>query len=791
MRNTLAYLVLIFLVQFKLQAQTPDTIQGVIILNEFNINTPSLEFSPSFHEDGIVFIASADLGKGIKSNDTRIRKIAMTIYTSKRGQDGKLATPTLFSKALTSKFHEGPLTFNPSGDVVYFTQNNTKDGRAIKSKDGITRLNIYEAIKTGEEWKDIKSLPFNNDDYDCVHPAISQDGNTLYFASDKPGGSGGMDLWMSTKASEGWGEPVNLGPNINTGGNDVFPYFHSDGNLYFATDGRKGPGAYDMYYTILDGNTWSDPIALPYPFNTSSDDFGLIVDQEARNGYFTSNRSGGRGEDDIYSFIAIDNFNDLLNGSSKKRKNRKYTVYVSDKVTGESIEGATVSLMNMSEMTLASVYTTTDENGKLIQVQPDPNNPESLVLNVNVDANGETKTTDSEGKSEFNVAKGSLLARATKAGYKTKQVTTSETETSNDLLILLEKGGNTVRFNGLVLDPNRNQPVAGADVEIYEKGTDKVTRLKTNKAGQFDADLEKGKEYEIVTFVNGKKETRTVKVPFDAPDLPMVAAFTGTPAQGFGVDANGNPLYDENGNYIGKGFVEGAVIRLPNIYYNFNDASIRPDAAKDLNALSTILTQIPQISIELASHTDSRGGTAYNKNLSQRRANEAIKFLTGKGVKRNRMKGLGYGEGQLKNGCNDNTQCSELEHQINRRTEFRISKMPNGLNVQYINNSPSEIGGISSVVQNTSEENQKTLNPADYEGSNELFVIAGTFSSAANADKRLQEIKANGFGSAYTTTADNAQLTAVVVAKLTDAKNAVDMVSDLRTKGFKSYIKKR
>ncbi|HMX85842.1 MAG TPA: hypothetical protein PKD14_07900, partial [Saprospiraceae bacterium] len=180
-------------------AQTQDSIQGVVIQNENGINTSSLEFSPAFHEDGIVYIVSQEQATGKKATDARLKKITMSIYEASRGADGKLTNPKPFSKELTSKYHEGPVTFDRSGEKVYFTRNNLHKGKAKKSKDGFTHMRIYSADRVGGAWKNVQDLPINNDDFDCIHPSISVNGDKMYFASDRPGGYGGMDIWVVNK----------------------------------------------------------------------------------------------------------------------------------------------------------------------------------------------------------------------------------------------------------------------------------------------------------------------------------------------------------------------------------------------------------------------------------------------------------------------------------------------------------------------------------------------------------------------------------------------------------------
>lgn len=203
---------------------------------------------------------------------------------------------------VNTDFNDGVVTFDEKFTKMYFTQCNGLKGNEKRCK-------IYEARKSGKEW-DItpKPLPFCNDNWNFGHPSLSADGEKLFFASDMPGGFGDTnthDLYMVNYVKRGktWGDPINLGPDINTKGNEVFPYIHEDGTLFFSSDGHPGIGALDIFMSKGIGVDWEKPVNLKSPINSNGDDFGIIMNSTKEKGYFSSNRSpSGKADDNIYEF---------------------------------------------------------------------------------------------------------------------------------------------------------------------------------------------------------------------------------------------------------------------------------------------------------------------------------------------------------------------------------------------------------------------------------------------------------------------------------------------------------
>ncbi len=276
----------------------------VTVANERGINTAFQEYSPTFYHQGLVFIASNPAVNKDKKEDTQVGKSTTSIFYAKRGNDGILHRPIPFADELTTKFYDGPLSFNAAGDIVFFTRTNLKRGKLKVGRDGKVKLKIYTAKlnPSKQVWENIEELPFNSNDFDCMHPSVSADGQRLFFASNRPGGKGGLDLYVSYLQKGKWSKPLNLGDTVNTPQNEIFPFIHIDNTLYFASNGRKAVGGFDIFYSTMNDGNWQTPMALDEPINSPSDDFGIVVTNDKKSGFFSSNRASGQGDDDIFSF---------------------------------------------------------------------------------------------------------------------------------------------------------------------------------------------------------------------------------------------------------------------------------------------------------------------------------------------------------------------------------------------------------------------------------------------------------------------------------------------------------
>lgn len=280
---------------------------GRYSVEDAGVNSEYSDYGTSFSGDNLIFASARDtIGKlGKKSKWTN--QSFTNIYQSKVNSNGRLEMPKLFEGKINSKFHESTPVFTKDGKTMYFTRNNYLNGKKGKDDERITLLKIYKATNVDGEWVDVVELPFNSDDYSVAHPALSVDDKELYFASNMPGTSGQSDLFKVKINNDGtYSIPENLGIEINTEGRETFPFISDDNKLYFASDGRPGLGGLDIYVTkITSSSSFGKIDNIGSPINGPQDDFALFIDSKSTIGFFTSNRSGGRGYDDIYKFSEI------------------------------------------------------------------------------------------------------------------------------------------------------------------------------------------------------------------------------------------------------------------------------------------------------------------------------------------------------------------------------------------------------------------------------------------------------------------------------------------------------
>lgn len=415
---------------------------------------------------------------------------------------------------VNSNYNEGVAWVDSTNTTMYFTQCNGTDGKGLNCK-------IYVSYLQNNQWSQPQVLPFCSDSFSTGHPAFTPDQRRMYFASNMPGALGEKDIYYIdyNPLTAKWGTPVNLGPNVNTTQDDMFPYVHQDGKIYFASKGHYGMGGLDLFYTMDSAGTFTHAQNLHSPINSGGDDFGITftntTDKARPIAYYTSNREGGEGDDDLYS-ISIKPFVALVKGK------------VIDRETSSPMGNVSVSV---NQQQSAPLIVKTGTNGEFVA---------ELALN--------STFTISAGKDKY---------------FRSSEQVVSTQNIQNDTTVELT----------IYLDP--------------------------------------------------------------IPD-------------------------------------EGVEFTLQGIYYDLDKADIRPDAARVLDSMVIILNNNPTLVIELASHTDSRAEEAYNLKLSQRRAQSCVDYLVKRGIAKDRLKAVGYGESKPVNDCVDGVDCTEEQHQENRRTTFRV-----------------------------------------------------------------------------------------------------------------------
>ena len=670
------------------------------IKNETAINTGKLEFSPMFFQEGIVFVSTLDpkqrkRNKQVKEEneelDLWINDNFMTLYYATKNEDGELADVEVFSGNLSTKYHEGPVTFDKSGDRIFFSRNQYLKGKKRTDKKGIMKMNIYSAIRSGDDWNNVKELPWNTQEFEEVHPTLSADGNRLYFASNRTGSLGGMDIYYSDFQGGEWGEPVNMGNKINTAGNEIFPFLHEDGTLYYASDGWGGFGGLDIFAAEQgSGEEWQEPTNVGTPFNSPKDDFGFILNITGTEGYLSSAREGGSGKDDIYSFKMKDK-NQL--GNQQIRAN----ICVYDEANNNRIERAELYIQKL--VGDANINGAEDFTMRLVETEADNEYLLKLSRDLTETDGGELqKITNHNGEIFANLDPNSRYKIIAKKGGYTfaqylLQTKSLMIQPQVDLCIPLNKSACMV-LEGKAINTKYQTFIPNANILLVNLCTGEETTTISDANGNYSFPCLPCKcEFLLIGeknyFKTAKAETNTLTncVPgnilnqnllFDlGKDEPLAATNNSQPAT-----PNPQPINLTVGN----------IIELKNIYYDFDKYYIRSGSAESLDWVVRLMQTYPSLVLELSAHTDARGTTNYNKWLSRKRAKSAVKYITDRGISPFRLQAKGYGETQIRNQCGDGVVCTEEEHQYNRRTEIRVLAFERkDVQVQYLDNDPEKI----------------------------------------------------------------------------------------------------
>lgn len=435
---------------------TLDTMQNYFVdsaaysIKLLDINSPSASsFGAAWYKNGIIFSSEIQPGKKYKKCDWTGRPY-LDLYYASLSSDGALRKPEKLNGTINRDYHEGPATFNNKGNVMYFTSGlYAKKNKPGNNMDGVNIIRIYKAVKVNGEWTNIKEVPLlNNDLYSVGHPALSPDDKKLYFISDMEGGFGGTDIYVSKWKDGSWGVPENLGPVINTPGNEMFPYIADDGTLYFSSNGLGGMGGMDLFASVFSNNSWTFPRNLGYPLNSFGDDIGLIINRANKGGFFSSNRESPSGIDYLYSFEKPDPVF-LVNGVALNKE------------TGKPLGGVTVELFG---------------SGQFLQ----------------------KITTDSSGRFSFPLVMGSDYSVVAKNSFSADdaEFSTKNKKHSETFFATLELYDPVFTLRGIVVEKETGMALPGVNVRLLEPGQENSRKeIITDVSGNFSFALEAGASY--------------------------------------------------------------------------------------------------------------------------------------------------------------------------------------------------------------------------------------------------------------------------------------------------------
>ena len=551
-----------------------------------------------------------------------------------------------FSKKINSRYHEGPCSFSKNLDSMVFTRNGFHGGKLRKSRDGVSKLKIYTSKHVGENWTTAMPIKFNkfqyyvkftglnsfnrntsesdtayvkeieldDDQFSISHPCLSKDNKKLFFVSDAPIGFGGSDIYVCNWDGDHWSAPINCGKNINTEGNEMFPYSDDNGNLYFSSDGWGGIGGLDLYFSETElnifgekDNIFSKPINLGFPINSKKDDFGIIVDKDFTSGFFSSNRRKGANDDDIFRFRYVGFTTITIDGMVVHKK------------TGLPLDSAKVVLRDLKSG-LDSIITPKYGLFSFPKLTP---GKDYIVF---IDRKG------------YHSQKINLNTAALKRG-----------DTSKVKVELVPKEI-FIYVKGNVYGEDDKLSMSNVRIKIFNNCTGQTDEMYTDASGDYSMRLKENCCYAISAIKENCGVNSTVVSTVGIESDRTIPT-------NFGM------------------LCKGDVVKLEDIYYDLGKWDIRPEATVQLDKLIPVMKKYPDMKIELRAHTDSRGDDAKNLVLSDKRAKSAEKYLESKGINVASISGKGYGESLPLNKCKNGAPCTEEEYQVNRRTEFKILSM--------------------------------------------------------------------------------------------------------------------
>lgn len=621
-----------------------DWRRDIILMNLSQVNSEKDDYAPAFYQKGIVYPSSRRRNGPV---DKRTGDTYHDLYYAPVQSHGMLAKPESFSLTLNSQTHEGPLSFNAAQDRVYFSRSDR-----VRKSDRKIQMRIYESKLGKVDWEEAYEMSFNNGDFTYMHPSISPAGDRLFFASDMPGGFGGTDLYMVEWLGDRWSRPINLGGKINTPAREAFPFIHNSGVLFFASDGHQSIGGFDIFLTNL-GDPEEQVVSLGLPFNSYQDDTGFILDPSGRSGYFSSNRSGGMGKDDIYSFQAKAGIPTMAESFVLQS-----TIQIINTGNNGAIPLAAVRVFEkngeaLEENIYEYKYEINEQTGERI-LNKSLKDLESIQKVERV--------TNRRGEVDYAFqAEKDYLILVSKEGFETTEYNYSTRGKINSERIEIPvRPQSCFDLSGQVTSTMR-EPIPFAEITVRNACNGREQQLTANRFGEFIYCLEIGCNFELVANKAGF-EPHTTSV--------STIQIRGSRSMNLPIQ-----LQASNSSILSTPLRTGTTIVLSNIYYDFNAYSIKSGAAKELDELARIMHRYPSMEIELVAYTDARGEAYYNLELSQKRAQSAKKYLAAKGIAHDRIKSFGFGEARIRNHCVEGVQCSEEEHAYNRRTEVKVIRI--------------------------------------------------------------------------------------------------------------------
>lgn len=710
-------IVLVLLITFFTQAILAQS-ESYTVKKAFFSSDKYDEFSPVYYNKGIVFCTNRN--STILNRSTTENKGLFKIYYIDTILNADWKSATLFSKSLTTVVNDGPVTFNKKRDTIFYSRNLEISNKLTEISNPRNKLGIFNAELVAGQWTKIREFRINNEWYNITTPCLSPDSKRLYFASDKLEGYGGSDLYYCQWISDRWDNPVNLGPTINTAGNESYPFVNQEGGVFFSSDGHPGLGGKDIFYTKPAGTFWLPPVALDAPINSQFDDFALIADSVMSEGYFSSKRES---TSDIYHFKT--KFHQLFycenqrvnqvcfkfSDEGKILINEEYLKYVwnfgdGSQMTGLNVEHCfpgpgkySVRLDVVDKKSGRIFFSKVSYDLELKEVEQaiikssrsalvgesvsfdglSSNFPGSQVLKYTwYFGDGDRTTGDIVNHSfkengDYEIKLG-LILKQEKTEIIFEACTSKLIRVFND-----EKEKST-------FDAQKIKPVPVVNISTYDHafiGNMYSAEKGFNQDVVFVVEILSSKtrlnlDNAVFNKVPQKYSVKEIRLPSDnlfhyiiAEEMNLISTystFNEITEHGYAeVSIRTFMLEDPAAkelNNLKKVFGVSA-----DVFFKFNDHNLSSEGTQILDQILGFMAKYPKIRLEIATHTDNTGSPNTNMLLSQKRADAMVNYLIINGVSALRLipKGHGGSKPLVPN-------FYEADRKLNRRVEFNIIK---------------------------------------------------------------------------------------------------------------------
>jgi outer membrane protein OmpA-like peptidoglycan-associated protein len=737
----------------------------------YGLNSRYSEFSPVLLDNALIFSSNREfdlVNTGENNWDKNAYyNIFKISYTDQGADSVNFGKAEVFNKQWIGESHTGPIAFSEDGNTAVFTQ---VVKHALKGKDKVKvhKPLLFYVKKENGKWNDPLLVEFDDPKFSYGHPTLSADGLTLYFSSDMPGGYGADDIYYSHFDNNSWSDPVNMGEKINSSAKEVFPFVIDD-QIYFSSDRNGGLGGLDVYLSEIEELKWTEPVNLGNVVNSSADDFSFYLYKNGTFGYFSSNRESSIGMDDIYYVKVIEQiiiekdfivgeFNYKTLGNDDPAGLKVLLLDEDGNIVGEAItdengefifrniDGDKTYLIKLAEGDEDLELTVYNENGVqmarllsnskgeyiykhlpndkvgslsmmnlnsetgmgnldgqfIYENLPNSKPGELSVFLVDEDGNiiAETKT-DEYGNFQFKnlpnnvnylvkLKQGNdeltlliynnkdevkaILRRNGKGEYVYRKIS-NEAPTNLEMLEL----SNDELFDDLTNSiyaqfqhSGKQHLMSDLEFMVYDEDLNLVTENSTNQEGIFRIhELPMAKTYKIkLKNDNGNFEDTQL----------IILNRKGKKVAVLDRDKDGFFVYSPMGLMGGMELSQmdlentdlDKLLDIPTVYYDKNSYRLSYKWKKELNDLVKFLNENTDKKIEVNSYADSRASEEFNLNLSRKRTNSVVAYLKSKGIPASRISGNAYGESKLLNDCDDGVECPEELHQLNRRSEIRI-----------------------------------------------------------------------------------------------------------------------